>query len=168
MVEGRVHAELVVRAAVAEVQASGDGEVGLERHGELIQETFASRGGMGDEDAGLRRIVDTVGGIDQFPHLQEGGPHGSLSTGNGGAAITVVEQLVHDHGASEAQQTELDPANVQQARVGLVDDVKLVDLVLARSKLLQDAYILTCAPDGVDGNGQGVGLVDKGRQLGQG
>ena len=50
----------------------------------------------------------------------------------------------------------------------LVDDVKVVNLVLARAQLLQNRNILACTPDGVDGNFEFVGLVEELRELREG
>lgn len=53
-----LHRELVVRNAVAEVEAGRDGQVGLEDEGELREEAFAAGGGVRDEEASLGRVID--------------------------------------------------------------------------------------------------------------
>lgn len=47
----------------------------------------------------------------------------------------------------------------------LVDDVKVVNLVLARAQLLQNGNIFASTPDGVDGDFELVGLVEELREL---
>ena len=113
VVQSRVNTELVVGTAVAEVKASGNREVGLQCHGQLVQKTLTCGGSVGDEDAGFGRIVNAVCGVDQLAHLQKRRPHGTLTTCNCCSALTVVEQLVHDNGTAQAEQTQLYTANVK-------------------------------------------------------
>ena len=47
----------------------------------------------------------------------------------------------------------------------LVNDVKIVDLVLARTQLFQNRNILASTPDSVDGDFELVGLVEELRKL---
>lgn len=103
VVESRVDAELVVGATVSEVKTGRDREVGLERHRELVEDTLSRRRGVCDKDTGLSRIVDSVSSINELSHLQKSRPHGSLSTSNGSAALTVVEELVHDNSTTKAE-----------------------------------------------------------------
>ena len=53
-----LNAELVVRDAVAEVEAGGEGQVRLEDEAELREEPLASGRGVRDEKARLCRVVD--------------------------------------------------------------------------------------------------------------
>ena len=152
VIEGGVDAELVVRAAVSEVQTGRNAEVCLESHRDLAQYAFPGWRGMGDEDAGLCRVVDAIGSIDQLPHLQEGGAHGTLAARDGGSALAVVEQLVHDHSASETEQAKLDAGHLQQHGLRLVDDEEVVDLVLLAAEFLQHAHVLAGTPHCVDGH----------------
>ena len=55
-------AELVVRDAVAEVQARTEGEVGFEDEAELGEEAFAAGRGVRDEEAGFGLVVHLRGG----------------------------------------------------------------------------------------------------------
>jgi hypothetical protein len=167
VVQSWVDAELVVGASVAEMETGGYGEVGLERDGELVEEPLSGGRGVGNEDTSLGRIVNAVGGIDELAHLEQGSPHGALSASNGSPPLAVVEELVHDHCTAKTQKTELHSANIQQARVGFVDDVKVVDLVLSGAQLLQDLDILTGSPHRVHGDVEGVGIVQEEGQFGE-
>ena len=147
------------------METSRHGEVSLQRHGELVQQTLTCGRRVGNEDAGLGGVVYAVRRVDKLAHLQKSRPHGALATGNGCAALAVVEQLVHDDGASQTEQTQLDAANIEQPRVRLVDDVQVVNLVLARSQLLQHLDVFAGAPYCVDGDVQCVCLIKEQGQL---
>lgn len=147
VVEGGVDAELIVRAAVTEMQTGRDGEVGLERDGKLVQDALAGGRGVGDEDAGFGGIVDAMGCVHELAHLEQSGPHGALTTGDRGPSLAVVEQLVHDHGTTQTQKTELHTTKLEEHGPSLVDDVQVVDLVLARPELLQHPDILAGSPN---------------------
>lgn len=67
---------------------------------------------MGDEDASFGRIVNSVSSVYQLTHLEKGSPHRALSTGDGGAALSIVKELVHNNCTTETQQTQLDAANL--------------------------------------------------------
>lgn len=69
MVEGWVHAEFVVRAAISEVQAGGYREVGFECDRELVEKAFACRRGMRDEDTGFCRVINPISGVYKLSHL---------------------------------------------------------------------------------------------------
>jgi hypothetical protein len=48
-----------------------------------------------------------------------------------------------------------------------VDYVKVINLVLAGAEFFEHLDIFTCAPDGVYGDVEGVGLVEEQRELGE-
>lgn len=149
VVEGGVYAELVVGAAVAEVESSRDGEIGLEGDGKLVQDTLTSRRGVGDEDAGFGGIVNSVRGVDKLAHLQQGSPHSSLASGNRSSSFAIVEELVHDNSTTKTQEAQLDSTELEKHRAGLVDDVQVVYLILSGTELLENADIFASTPNSV-------------------
>jgi hypothetical protein len=70
VVEGGVDAELVVGAAIAEMQTGRDGEVCLERDRQLVEQALTGGGCVGDEYAGFGRVVYSVRRVDKLAHLQ--------------------------------------------------------------------------------------------------
>jgi hypothetical protein len=59
---------------------------------------------------------------------------------------------VHDHGAAQAKQAELHSTDLEEHRPSLIDDVQVVNLVLARPELLKNPHVLASAPHGIHGN----------------
>jgi len=57
---------------------------------------------------------------------------------------------VHHDCTTETKKTELDSTQLQESRMGLVNDVEVVNLVFAGSQLLQNRDIFACAPNCVD------------------
>src|SRR5947208_335962 len=114
---------------------------------------------MGDENSGLGRVVDAIRSIHQLTHLQKRCPHGPLATRDGGPALTVVEQLVHDHSTAKTEEAKLHAADIEQSRVSFIYNVQVVDLVFAGTELLEDLDILTGSPYGVDRYVERVRLV---------
>jgi hypothetical protein len=88
-----------------------------------------------------------------------------LTSSNGSPTFTIVEKLVHYNRTTKSEQTELNATNIKQTRMGLVNDVKVVDLVLPGSKLFQHLNIFTSTPHSVDGDVEAVGLIEEIRKL---
>ena len=70
MIKRRINTELVIGAAIPEMQTRRDREVGLERDGQLVEYTIACWRSMCEEDSSFRRIVDTVGCVNESTDLQ--------------------------------------------------------------------------------------------------
>jgi hypothetical protein len=75
---------------------------------------------------------------------------------------------VHHNCTTKTEKSKLDTTNLQQHRTSLVNDVKFVDLILARAELLKYPYIFTRTPYRVHRYVELKGAVQERRKFRQG
>jgi hypothetical protein len=75
---------------------------------------------------------------------------------------------MHHNSSTEAEQTKFDAPNIQQSRIGFIDDVKVMDLVFSRAEFLQHSHVFASTPDSVDGDIESELSVEKHGKLGEG
>lgn len=97
-------------------------------------------------------VKDALGSVDEFADLEGGGPHGTLATSDGCAAVAVVKELVGNEGAAETEETEFYTTKIKEAGGSLVEDVEVVDGVLSGPKFFEDENVFARAPYGVYGD----------------
>lgn len=122
---------------------------------------------MTDENPRLAAIECGQSSLDQFSHLQHGGPHGSLTASNGSPSLSIVKQFVHDDGATQSEQSQFETSDLEETTVVFVDNVEIIDLILLSAEFLQDTHVLAGAPGGVDGDIERERLFEKEGQLGE-
>ena len=146
-----LHTEFIIRCCIAEMETSGDGQVGLANKGKLCNDSLSPWAGMCDKKTCFGGIMDTLSCVDEFTNLKSCGPHSALAASDSGIAIAIIEEFMRNQGTTEPKKAKFDTANVQAAGSGLIDNVEVLNRVSARPEFFQDKHILTSAPDGVYG-----------------
>lgn len=95
--------KLVVASRMPEMQPRRNGQVGSGAECQLSEHALPPRRSVRDKETRFRRVVDSSSGVYQFAHLEDCGPHGTLSTRDGRATVSVVEQFVRDECAAESE-----------------------------------------------------------------
>lgn len=80
-------------------------------------------------------------------------------------ATPLLTHLVKGDGTAQSEQPQLETSGLNKRRRRLVNDGKVVHLVLSSSELFHNADILNQAPDGEDGNREGDGSGKEEREL---
>ena len=134
------------------MKTSRNRQVCFENEGELIDDPLPTGTRVSNEQTRLGRVKDALSRVDELTNLERRRPHRALATRDSRVPVSVVEHLVRHERAAEAQQPQLDAANVQTPRRGLVENMQIFDVVLARAELLEHDHVLARAPDGVHGD----------------
>jgi len=159
--------ELIVRRGVAEVQASGNGQIRLEDQGQLRDDTLTARASVAHEEARLGLIEDALCRVDELTDLQGSCPHCALAACDGRVAIPVVKELMGHVCTAQAEETQLDTPDIKASGGRFIQDVEILDRISAGAEFFDDQDVLARAPHGVDGDLEFDLARKKERKLGQ-
>src|SRR5579871_4791076 len=120
---------------------------------------------MADKDSRLTAIKGCQCSLDQFAHLQHGRPHGSLTTGDRSPSFAIIKQFMHDDGAAQSQQSQLETADFKETTVVFVHDEEIFHSILAGTELFQDTDVFAGPPGGVDGDVELHLIVEEEKEL---